>query len=377
MKIELTQEQLRWKSEFKEFVDQEIVPYADINDREEKIAPEIIKKLKERGYLGSMLPKEYGGMGLDWITIGILNEETGRGCSSVRSLLTVHGMVALAILRWGNDEQKNGLLPGMASGEIIGAFALTEPEVGSDAKSVKSTGVLSDDCYVLNGHKKWTTMGQIADIFLVFAQCEGKPTAFLVEKDTLGFSRMPITGLLGARASMIAELRLDNCRIPKDNVIGRVGTGLSHVALNCLDYGRYTVACGCVGLAQACLEQSVRYARKRKQFGTALREYQLIQKMITEMTVNVKAARLLYYHSGYLKDVMDPDSIIETWTAKYFSSIMVNKVANYAVQIHGANGCCRDYPVERYMRDARVNEIIEGTTQMHEVLISLNAFRNI
>lgn len=376
MNMELTKEQLQWKSEFREFVDDVVVPSAEKNDREERVAPEIIEKLKENGYLGSMLPKEYGGMGLDWVTIGILNEETGRGCSSVRSLLTVHGMVALAILRWGSDEQRSRLLPQMAAGEIIGAFALTEPEVGSDAKNVQTAAVLLDDSYVVNGHKKWITMGQIADIYLVFAQCEGKPTAFLIESQSPGFTRTPITGMLGARGSMLAELHFDDCKIPKENIVGRVGTGLSYVALNCLDYGRYTVACGCVGLGQACLEQSVHYSRKRKQFGSPLRENQLIQKMLTEMTVNVKAARLLCYHSGYLKDVMDPDSIMETWTAKYFASRMVNQAASDAVQIHGANGCSRDYPVERYMRDAKINEIIEGTTQMHEMLIAMNTLRN-
>ncbi|WP_374020043.1 acyl-CoA dehydrogenase family protein [Paenibacillus thiaminolyticus] len=375
--MELTKEQLNWKAEFRDFVDEVVVPYAEKNDREERIDPELMECLKEKGYLGSMLPREYGGLGLDWVTIGILNEEIGRGCSSLRSLLTVHGMVALALLRWGSEEQKHQWLPKMAAGEIIGAFALTEPEVGSDAKNVQSAAVASGHKYVINGHKKWITMGQIADVYLVFAQCEGKPTAFLVERNTPGFTATAIRGLLGARASMLAELQLADCVIPQDNMVGSVGTGLSHVALHCLDYGRYTVACGSVGLGQACLEQSVDYSRKRRQFGRALRENQLIQKMITEMTVNVKAARLLCYQSGYLKDVMDPASIMETWTAKYFASKMVNQVASDAVQIHGANGCSRDYPVERYMRDARINEIIEGTSQMHEMLIALHTIRNI
>lgn len=377
MKMELTKEQLNWQTDFREFVDDVVTPYAEKNDREERLDPELIERLKEKGYLGSMLPQEYGGMGLDWVTIGILNEEIGRGCSSLRSLLTVHGMVALALLRWGSDEQRSQWLPKMAAGEMIGAFALTEPGVGSDAKNVQSVAVASDHNYVINGHKKWITMGQLADIYLVFAQCEGKPTALLVERNTPGFTTTPITGMLGARASMLAELHLADCVIPEENLVGSVGTGLSHVALHCLDYGRYTVACGCVGLGQACLEQSVHYSRKRRQFGKALRENQLIQKMITGMTVNVKAARLLCYHSGYLKDVMDPDSIMETWTAKYFASKMVNQVASDAVQIHGANGCSRDYPVERYFRDARINEIIEGTSQMHEMLIALHTIRNI
>lgn len=376
MKIELTPEQLKRKEEFKAFVDNEIIPYAAESDKEERIKPDIIRKTAQMGYLGSMLPMKYGGMGFDNITIGLLNEETGRGCSSVRSLLTVHGMVALAIERWGTDEQREHWLPKIARGEVIAAFGLTEPEVGSDAKSIQASAVLSGDHYIINGRKKWTTLGQIADIFLIFTRCDEKPATFLVERNNPGFKAIPIKGLLGARASMIAELQMDDCIVDKNSLVGSIGTGLSHVALSCLDYGRYTVACGCVGLGQACLEESIRYSRKRKQFGVSLRKNQLIQKMITEMVTDVKAARLLCYYAGYLKDEGDPDSIMETWVAKYFASKMVNRVASNAVQIHGANGCCGDYRVERYFRDARINEIIEGTTQMHEVLISTNAFRS-
>ncbi len=377
MNTELTDEQYKYQQEFKQFVDNEVTQYAAENDREESINPVVIKKLIEKGYLGSMLPKEYGGMGLDNVTIGILNEEMGRGCSSVRSLLTVHGMVALALLRWGTQEQRDRWLRRMSKGEVIGAFGLTEPNVGSDAKSIEATAVLTDKGYVLNGTKRWTTMGQIADIFVIFAKCENKPTAFIVERGTLGFSTQPIKGLLGARASMIAELHMEECYIPKENIIASVGTGLSHVALSCLDYGRYTVACGCVGLAQACLESSLKYARKRKQFGHSLRENQLIQKMITQMVVNVKAARLMCYHAGCLKDSCDPDSIMETWNAKYFAASIVSKTASDAVQIFGANGCSNQYPVERYLRDAKINEIIEGTTEMHEVMIAINSFRGV
>ncbi|WP_438433069.1 acyl-CoA dehydrogenase family protein [Gorillibacterium sp. sgz500922] len=375
--MELTPEQERSKHEFRTFVDEEIIPFAEKNDREERIDPSVIDKVISKGYLGSMLPRQYGGLDMDQVTLGILNEEIGRGCSSVRSLLTVHGMVGLAILRWGTEEQRQHWLPKLAKGELLSAFGLTEPKVGSDAKSIETTAVADGDDYILNGTKKWTTLGQVADLFLIFARCEGKPTAFLVERGTQGFSTKPITGLMGARASSIAEITLEDVRIPKANIVGQVGMGLSHVAMTCLDYGRYTIACGCVGLAQACLEESVKYARKRKQFGSPLRENQLIQKMITEMVVNVKAARLLCYSAGSMKELGDPDSIMETWSAKYFASLMVNKVASDAVQIHGANGCYSGYPVERHYRDAKINEIIEGTTQMHEVLIAINAFRTI
>ncbi|HEX2927568.1 MAG TPA: acyl-CoA dehydrogenase family protein [Ruminiclostridium sp.] len=377
MKIELSPQQMELQAEFREFAYKEIAPYAAENDIEEKLNGEIVRKLAQKGYLGSMLPKKYGGMELDTVSIGILNEEVGKGCSSARSLLTVHGMVSLAILRWGTDEQKEYYLSKMASGEIIGAFGLTEPNVGSDAKSIETAAVLSGDEYILNGTKKWITMSQIAHIFLIFAQCEGKPTAFLVERNAPGFSVEPMSGLLGARASMIGELHFESCRIPKHAIVGTVGSGLTHVALAALDYGRYTVACGYVGLAQACLEESIRYSRKRKQFNAPLRESQLIQKMITEMVVSIKAARLMCYNAGYLKDVMDPDSLMETWNAKYFASKAAVLAANYAVQIHGANGYCNKYPVERLFRDAKCSEIIEGTSQMHEVLIATNAFRHI
>lgn len=376
MKIEFTPEQLKYKEEFRIFVNTVIIPDADRNDRDEQMCSGMYKKMSEKGYMGSMIPSRYGGLEMDMITLGLLNEEFGRGCSSARSLLTVHGMVALAINKWCAQEQKDYWLSKMASGEVIGAFGLTEPNVGSDAKSVETTAVLDGDYYILNGRKKWITMGQIADLFLIFARCEDKPTAFLVERKSPGFSTKPIKGLMGARASMIAEVIMENCRIPKENIIGAVGTGLSHVAMSSLDYGRYTVACGCVGLAQACLVESLRYARKRRQFGQALRKNQLIQKIITEMVVNIEAARLLCLNAGYLKEIGDPESIMAIWNAKYFASKMAVQVASDAVQIHGANGCCRDYPVERYYRDAKINEIIEGTTQMHEVMIATNAFRS-
>lgn len=377
MEMSLNSEQTRHKEEFREFVNKKIIPYADFNDKQQCINPEIIKELSHNGYIGSMISKEYGGLDMDNITLGILNEEISRGCSSSRSLLTVHGMVALAILKWGTKAQKDYWLPLMAIGKVIGAFGLTEPNVGSDAKSVETYAVEQKDRYIINGRKKWITMGQIADIFLIFARCDDKPTAFLVERNTPGFTTKPINGLLGTRGSMIAEIYLENCSIPESNIIGSIGTGLSHVALTSLDYGRYTIACGCVGLAQACLENSVKYAAERMQFKSKLKENQLIQKMITEMVVNIKAARLLYYNAGYLKDVCDPESIVETWNAKYFASIMVNKVASYAVQIFGANGYSSDYPIERYFRDARANEIIEGTTQMHEILIAKSAFNSL
>ncbi|MCM3746396.1 acyl-CoA dehydrogenase family protein [Paenibacillus pasadenensis] len=374
MRLELTPEQLEWQEQFRAFTDTEIIPLADANDREERIHPDMLESIIKAGYVGSMLPEKYGGMGLDNVTCGILNEEIGRGCSSARSLLTVHGMVSLAILRWGTELQRNYWLPQLATGSVLAAFGLTEPGAGSDAKSIESTAVLDGDDFILNGSKKWITVAQIADLFLIFAKCDGKAAAFLVERERAGLTVLPMSGLLGARGSMIAEVVMSDCRIPKGNLLGQIGMGLTHIALPCLDYGRYTIACGCVGLAQACLEAAADYGSSRIQFGRPLRDNQLVQKMVTEMTVQVNAARLLCYKAGYLRDIGDPDSIMETWTAKYFASTMLPKIVNDTVQIHGANGCHNGYPVERYFRDAKINEIIEGTTQMHEMLIAEQTF---
>jgi glutaryl-CoA dehydrogenase (non-decarboxylating) len=374
--MELNIQQLSLQSEVRAFVDQEIIPFASDYDQNQSIPLEIIRKLSQKGYLGTLLPPEYGGKGMSMLEHAILNEEFGRGCSSLRSLLTVHGMLVIAIQKWGTDEQRECWLTKLAAGTVIGAFALTEPNVGSDAKSIETTAVLSGEEYLINGHKKWITFGQLADLFLIFASLEGKPTAFLVEKNRPGFTIKPMSGLMGCRASGTAELIFQDCHIPKANIIGNPGFGLSYVALNSLDYGRYSIACGAVGIGQACLEECLRYARKRKQFGEPLRQHQLIQKMITEMVVNIKAGRLLCYHAGVLKDQGEPDSIMETWNAKYFTTTMLQKITSDAIQIHGANGCSNQFRVERFYRDAKIMEIIEGTSQMHEILISTNAFRN-
>jgi len=369
MNLELSSQQKRDRAAFRAFAEAEIIPHANRFDREERIPVELIKKLGRKGFLGMLLPKESGGRNADMITYGLLNEEIGRGCSSVRSLLTVHSMVAHAILRWGSQAQKEQWLPKLATGEVIAAFGLTEPHAGSDSQAMATTARLEGDHYVLNGRKKWITFGQVADLFLIFARCEDKISAFLIARDAAGLSAEPINGVLGVRASMLAELHLDACRTPKENRIDHAGFGFSHIATHALDLGRYSVAWGCVGIGQACLEASLRYAGERKQFGTYLRDRQLIQRMLTDMITNVKAARLLCYQAGYLKDKKDPKAVLETSVAKYFASTMVTKVANDAVQIHGANGCGSEYPVQRYMRDARVMEIIEGSTQIQQITI--------
>lgn len=370
MKIELTTEQQVQQEVFRVFVDKEVAPRADYFDKEEQFPSELIGKIAENGFLAATIPESSGGKGMDMVTHGLLCEEFGSGSASVLSLFTVHGMLSQAILQWGSSEQRSHLLPQLAAGKRIGAFGLTEPNIGSDAKSVQTTAKLNGTSYVLNGTKKWISCGQIADIFLIIAQCEGKPTAFLVEKDCPGLTIKPITGLLGFRAAMLAELSLEECSIPQENLVGRIGFGFSHVAGTALDYGRYCVAAGSVGLARACLEACLLYTGERQQFGSLLKGHQLIQQMLTNMITGIQAARLLYFQAGYLKDTLDPESITASATAKYFASTMAVKAASDAVQIHGANGCSEEYPVQRYYRDAKIMEIIEGSNQMQQVMIS-------
>lgn len=370
MKIELTPEQSADQAAFRTFVDEEIFRHADQFDRQESIPSTLIRKIGKQGYLGLNLPVEHGGAGKDMITLGLLHEEVGRACSSVRSLLTVHGMVAQSVLRWGSALLKERWLRRLARGEVIGAYGLTEPNVGSDAQSVETEAERVRDLYVLNGRKKWISFGQIADVFLIFARCQGKPTAFFVERETPGLSIEPIFGMLGTRAAMLAEVYLKDCRIPQDNLIGREGFGFTHVLPATLDFGRYSVAWGCVGIAQACLDACVRYAGERKQFGSYLKDHQLIRQMITDMIASIKAARLLCLQAGYYKDAADPRTLTETLIAKYFASTMATRVASNAVQIHGAHGCSSESSVQRYLRDAKVMEIIEGSTQLLEISIA-------
>jgi glutaryl-CoA dehydrogenase (non-decarboxylating) len=369
LNLELTAAQRVARAEFRAFVAAEIAPHAACWDREESIPTTLVGELRDRGYLGSNVPREYGGVGRDAITYGLLTEEIAKGCSSVRSLLTVHDMVAHAIHRWGNGGQRERWLSRMARGETIGALALSEPKVGSDAKSVETTARDDGKSWILNGRKKWTTFGQIADLFLVLAQVDGKPIAFLVERESPGLTIQPLRGVWGTRASMLAELAFEECRIPRESLIGRPGFGLSAVVTTALEHGRYSVAWGAVGIGQACLEASQAYAAERRQFGAAIGEHQLIRQMLTDMITGVRAARLLCLRAGWMLQTGDPLASGEVMIAKYFASTMATRSANDAVQIHGANGCSDDYSVGRYLRDSRVTEIIEGSTQIQQIAI--------
>ncbi|MFB8376476.1 acyl-CoA dehydrogenase family protein [Paenibacillus taichungensis] len=373
----LTNQQIEKMEQFKSFVDSEIEPLASHIDVEEGVPDSVLQRIIGQGYWGATVPVEYGGANMDYVTYGLWNEEIGRTCSNLRNIIGVQGMVTSSILRWGTKEQKQYWLPRMSSGELMVAFAITESQIGSDIKNIQTKAQRVGDEYVISGQKKWITFGQRADVYLVFAQSEGQAVALLVEKNTPGLTVHPISGLLGFRGSMLAELEFEECRVPAKNLVGAVGFGLALVANHGLTHGRYSTAWGAAGLAQACMDASMKYVGGRQQFDHYLKDHQLIQQMIADMVTNTMAAKHLCHRAGQLWDQNDTSATFATSLAKYFSSVHAFKAATDAVQIHGANGISNDYPVQRYLRDAKVMEIVEGSTQIQQVLIAQDAFTHL
>ena len=360
---------LEYKACFKEFVANEVVSHANSFDTAQAIPRDFFHILAKHGILGACVPKKYGGQGIDYIALGIMHEELAAGLCSLENAVTVYGMVCKPIVRFGNEAQKKTWLPKIVRGEIIVSLALTEPNIGSDLKNVQANAEEVSDSYLLTGKKRYITLGQIADLFLVLAKCDEKHLTLLVERDTPGLTVSPIRDLLGLRSNMLAEISFDRCQVPKQNLLGSSGQGFSQVVQIALDEGRYTTACGCVGLGQACLNTVLQYVETREQYGALIKEHQLIQKMITEIIVNVKAAREVCYHAGVLRENGDFNYLSETLIAKYIASKMTVLASNHALQIFSAAGFTKNHSIERYYRDAKVMEIIEGTSQMYEINI--------
>ena len=369
MQVELSNEQTEARHRFREFVEKRITPFAGQWDKEGRIPSCIIRDLKEQGYLAAPAPKEAGGMGMELITYGLLTEEIARGCSSVRSLLTVHDMVTLSILRWGSSALKEAYAAALVNGSLIGALALSEPTAGSDTANIEMEARAEGDHWVLTGHKSWITFGQIADLFLVIARSGKGLSAFAVPANTPRLTKQAIS-VAGTRASLLADIHLNECQVPAAYVVGKIGFAAVQAVPTALDHGRYSVAWGCVGIAQACLDASLDYASKRTQFGGPIAKHQLIQRKLSDMIVNPRAARLLCYRAGYLRQANRPEALGETMIAKYFASKTATKAANDAVQVHGANGFTDEYPVMRLLRDAKVMEVIEGSTQIQQIAIA-------
>jgi glutaryl-CoA dehydrogenase (non-decarboxylating) len=365
----LATDQVKRRAEFRDFARQAIVPLAARIDREQEMPRHVIKAVAGHGYLCALLPAGRSGQGMGPVDYGLLTEELGRACQSVRNLVAVVDMVAHSIDRWGTPAQRERWLPALAGGHSVAAFALTEPEVGSDAAAVRTTATRSGSEAVLSGVKKWISFAQIADLYLVFAQYEGGPTGFLVERQAPGLSVEPITGLVGLRGSMLGQITMDRCRVPLGNMVGRPGTGVTFVAADALDLGRYSTAWGSVGLAQECLSISADYAARRVQHGTQIMNHELIRQLLADMATDTLAARLLCHHAGVSKERGDPEAVSHTLMAKYHASRAAVRAAGSAVQVQGARGLSADSPAERCYRDAKVLEIIEGTSQIQQTLI--------
>jgi butyryl-CoA dehydrogenase len=371
--FELTDEQRLIHETARDFTDREIIPVARDNDRNEHFDTDLVKKLGDMGYLGPIVSEEYGGRGLDYRTYALIVEEIGRGDSSARTVVSVQtSLVCSSIERWGSEEQKHEWLPRLCSGEILGCFGLTEPDTGSDAANLKTRAEKTTDGWRITGSKQWISMGNYAKVALIFAQTDPEQkhrglAAFLVPTDSPGFSSSSVHGKLGLRASDTAELSLDGVEVGDDALLGNAGDGFK-VAMSALDSGRYSVAAGCVGICQGCVDASVSYSQQREQFGRPIASFQLVQQMIADMTVDTHAARALVWRAGWLKDSGKP-STTETSIAKYFATEAAVRDANLAIQVHGGSGYVDDYPVERYLRDARVTTLYEGTSQIQQLII--------
>jgi butyryl-CoA dehydrogenase len=373
MDFDLTDEQKLIRDTAREFADKEIAPRARENDRNHHFDLELVGKLADQGYLGAIVPRDYGGADLDYVTYGLVVEEVGRACSAMRTVVSVQtSLVCSAFLRWGTEEQKHEYLPKLCSGEWLGAFALTEPDTGSDAANQKTRARKIAGGWSISGSKMWISMGNHARVALVFAQTDPEMQhrgigCFLVDTSHAGYSSQTIEGKMGLHGSDTASIALDEVEVPDEALLGDIGDGFK-IAMSSLDSGRYSVAAGCVGICQGCVNESVSYSKEREQFGRPIASFQLVQAMIADMVVQTEAARMLVWRSGFLKDAGRPNTT-ETSIAKLYATEAAVSCANTAIQVHGGAGYVDDHPVERYFRDVRVTTLYEGTSQIQKLII--------
>jgi acyl-CoA dehydrogenase len=368
----LSDEQELIRQTARAFCDAEIAPHAAEWDRTEAIDRGIVAKLAELGFLAAALPEEHGGMGLDMVSYALVVEEVGRADSNVRGIVSVsNGLYGKTVARWGTDEQRSRLLPGLAAGTELGCYALTEPGAGSDPGGLETRAERDGADWLLSGQKIFITLGSWAAHALVFARTgEAGPrgiTCFVVPTGAGGFEARPIKGKLGLRAQDTAELFLDGVRVPDENRLGELGSGFK-VAMSALDHGRISLGAGCVGIAQGCLDASIAYTKERRQFGRAVASFQLVQELLADIAVETQAARLLVWHAAATADRGERHTV-EASMAKYFASEVAVRAANAAVQAHGGYGYVDEYPVGKYLRDARVTTLYEGTSQIQKLLI--------
>ncbi len=381
MQYTLSDEQQMIQQTAREFADKEIAPAADQHNREGRFPKEIVKKLGELGFLGMLVPEQYGGSNMGNLGCVLALEEVNRACASTGVTMSVHNSLTSApINTWGAEQLKQRYLPKLATGEWLGAYALSEPDAGSDAASLKTLAVKDGDEWVINGTKSWITSGVEADVFVVLVRTD--PTqrsrgisAFVLEKGMPGFSVGKKEDKLGLRSSSTVQLVFEDLRVSQEQMLGEEGQGFK-IAMHTLDGGRIGIATQAVGIAQACLDASVKYAEEREAFDQPIGKFQAIQWKLADMATRIEAARLMVYNAARLKDNGEPHSK-EAAMAKLFASEMCNDAARDAVQIYGGAGYLEDFPVERFFRDARITEIYEGTSEIQRIVISRHLLTNI
>lgn len=357
------------------FVEEHILPVVDGYDRAGRVPEDVIAALSAARLWAPFLPVDAGGDAVPFTVLAAIHEEIGRGCSSVRSLLTVHSMVAWTVDRWGDPAQRSTWLPALASGARLGAVCVSEPGAGSDTTNLTTRAVRTGAGWRLSGEKTWITGGQRADVFLVYAQTGAGLAAFLVPRDLPGVEVVPIDDMLGTRAALLATVRLDGVEAGPEALLGPDAFLSGMVLTGMLDMGRLSVAAGSVGIVQACLDACVGRASERTVQGTRLRDLQLIRAKVSDMVADVTAGRLLVERAAQFKDAGAPEAIMAGWVAKYFASVAAARHASEAVQIHGAAGCAPGSPVARFYRDAKVMEIIEGSTELQRLTIAESAYQ--
>ena len=372
MNLNFSSEQIDFRNMVAEFVEKEIKPYAAEMDRQGEMRPELMKKLSDMGLLNLIVPEEFGGPGLDSITVGLIYEELGKGCAGVATSVAANALATYPVILRGTEEQKKYHFNLINEGRFA-AFALTEPNAGSDAGSVATSAVKGDGSYILNGTKTFITNGGVADVYLIFANTRKSAgirglTAFVVPKDTPGFSCGKKEDKMGIRASATCELILDNVKIPESNRLGKEGEGF-RLAMNTLDAARPFVGAVSVGLAQAALDMAIKYAKERRQFGQPIASFQLIQAMLADMAMQVEAARLLVLKACWMRD-QGMEFSKEAAIAKCYASDMAMEVTTNALQVMGGYGYSKEYPAEKYMRDAKIMQIYEGTNQIQRLVIA-------
>ncbi|HET7676715.1 MAG TPA: acyl-CoA dehydrogenase family protein [Candidatus Limnocylindrales bacterium] len=372
MDLSLSHENLLVQRTAREFAEAEILPHIREWDERHEVHREVFARMGELGFLGAPIPEEYGGAGMDYVSLGLVCEELERADTAFRVIMSVHvALNSLTLLQWGTEEQKRRWLVPQARGEKLATFGLTEPGVGTDAANLATTARREGDGYVLNGSKIWISLADLADHFLVFATLDRSRghrgiTAFIVERGMPGLTTGTIEGKLGIHAGNTGTVFLDQVRVPAENRLGEEGEGFT-IAMSAIDQGRYTVATGAVGLAQACLDASLRYARERQTFGQEIGRHQLVQQMLAQMHAGIEAGRLLCLKVAWLKD-RGLRNTRETSLAKWFCTEHAVKCALDAIQVHGAYGYSNEYPVERYLRNAKAAVIYEGTSQLHTLI---------